>query len=229
MDSTKQQQLYNQIYQTLRKNIVDGDLRIGQPVSERSLASYFHSSRTPIRRALQQLVNDGLLQKNKQRGYHVSIATLEDLREVYNIRISLESLACYQAALKMSEKQFVELEKMNYEACQIIEHNGDPKMLYQLQKKFLAKINEFSHMRRLHMLQDLVDDYLLHYDNVFFSKILPECSDIVRINSQLVEVMRKQDKEQIEETIEQRYSVSYNYLSRNLGKIANGNLEATKD
>lgn len=229
MDSIKQLQLYNQIYETLRKDIVDGVLRIGQPISERSLAGYFHSSRTPIRRALQQLVNEGLLQKSKQRGYHVSIATLDDLKEVYNIRVSLESLACYQAALKMSEKQFNELEKMNYEAVQIIEHKGDPKLLYKLQWDFLAKINEYSHMPRLHIIQDLVDDYLLHYDNVYFSKILPECSELVSINSELVSAMRKQDKKQIEEIIDRRYSLSYAYLSRKIGGFMENNFEATKD
>lgn len=219
MVSPKQQELYNQIYQTLRKKIIDGDLRIGEPISERSLATLFHSSRTPIRRALHQLVEDGLLQKNRQKGYHVRIATLDDLKEVYNIRISLESLACYQAAINMGEKQFAELEKMNYEAREIIAHGGDAKLLYKLQKDFLAKISEFSRMIRLHMIQSLVDDYLLHFDNLFFSGVLPECSKIVQANENLVLAMRLASKEQIAKAIEERYSVSYTYIRRKFGEL----------
>ena len=220
-------ELYNQLYQQIRERILSGRLQIGQLVSERSLAAEFHSSRTPIRRALQELLKEGLLVKRSQRGYIVNIATLDDLREVHDIRISLESLACYQAAQQMDETEFQALANLNYEARQIIEHSGDPKLLYKLQEKFLAQINAYSGMTRLQQLQEIVDGYLQHFDNVFLSNILPECSLIVKDNEALVEAMRKQDKAAIERIVKHRYSISYDYICNKLK--AHSDLQATKD
>lgn len=78
--------------------IVRGRLEPGQPVSEVELARTLNVSRTPIHEAVKQLVKDGLvIQAANRRPVVVSFGA-EDIRDVYEMRIILESEAAAKCA-----------------------------------------------------------------------------------------------------------------------------------
>jgi DNA-binding GntR family transcriptional regulator len=73
--------------------IQEGELQPEQRVVESKLASLLGVSRSPVREALRQLEQQGLVTSSVNRGYSVSLLGLEDLRELTVIRIALERAA----------------------------------------------------------------------------------------------------------------------------------------
>ncbi len=83
----------SQIADELRRGIIGGALRPGEAVTEQDLAARFGVSRGPLREAMSQLAEEGLLVSIPFTGTRVVDVSLEDVREIYSLRIALESLA----------------------------------------------------------------------------------------------------------------------------------------
>src|SRR5919204_2437086 len=66
----------------LRSSIVHGDLELGQPLSERQLADELGVSKTPVREALAQLRNEGLVLIYPQRGAFVFTLSAREVAEL---------------------------------------------------------------------------------------------------------------------------------------------------
>jgi DNA-binding GntR family transcriptional regulator len=85
------------IAERLRAAILEGELAPGAQLVESALAAQFDVSRGPLREALRQLVEEGLLVTVPYTGTHVISLSVEDVREIYSMRITLERFAFEQA------------------------------------------------------------------------------------------------------------------------------------
>lgn len=79
-----------QIYEGLRKRIVDARLPAGAPLHENDMASALLVSRTPIRAALQQLVVEGLVETRPQVGSIVADRDRGRFLEALFVRSAIE-------------------------------------------------------------------------------------------------------------------------------------------
>src|SRR5690606_1353037 len=86
------------VYQYLRDEILTGRLAAGQRILEKELAHSLNVSRTPIREAVRQLAQEGLLVVKPNRGVYVRTLTLSEAIATYAVRESLESMAPRLAA-----------------------------------------------------------------------------------------------------------------------------------
>jgi DNA-binding GntR family transcriptional regulator len=80
----------------LRSAILSGDIAPGSQVTEASLADQFGVSRGPLREAMRQLIDEGLLVTVAYTGTHVVNLSVEDVREIYSMRVNLEIFAFEQ-------------------------------------------------------------------------------------------------------------------------------------
>ena len=101
--------LTEQVYRTLRRQIMSGDLPPGAQVKEEHVAATLDVSRTPVRAALQRLTADGLLINRERRGAFVAEWTHRDIEEIFELRVLLESQAAGRAALNATAEQIAEL------------------------------------------------------------------------------------------------------------------------
>lgn len=81
----------------LRSAILSGELEPGAALVETSLAERFSVSRAPLREALRQLVEEGLITTVPYTGTHVIDLTVDDVREIHSLRTTLERFAFAQA------------------------------------------------------------------------------------------------------------------------------------
>jgi DNA-binding GntR family transcriptional regulator len=82
------------VFECLRTSIVSGDLAPGQRIVEADLAKQLEVSKSPVREAILQLKQDGLvIDAPKGRGVVVAPLKPTDVREIYEVREALESLA----------------------------------------------------------------------------------------------------------------------------------------
>lgn len=79
--------------EVLRAMVLDGRLRPGDRLNEVELAAALGISRGPLREAIQRLSSEGLLTPIANRGAYVRTITAGQLREIYEVRIALETHA----------------------------------------------------------------------------------------------------------------------------------------
>ena len=82
-----------QVAARLRSAIVTGRLRPGEALTETALAQQLHVSRAPIREAIQDLENDGLVESVAYRGKRVKPLTVREVAEICDMRQRFEVMA----------------------------------------------------------------------------------------------------------------------------------------
>ncbi|MEU9736187.1 GntR family transcriptional regulator [Streptomyces sp. NPDC048002] len=90
--------LRQRAYDSLRRRIVEAELQPGERLVERDLAAELEVSRIPLREALRLLEADGLVLLVPHKGALVAPFTPADVRDLFDVRESLESLAARLAA-----------------------------------------------------------------------------------------------------------------------------------
>jgi DNA-binding GntR family transcriptional regulator len=91
------QLLREQAYLSIRRMVMLGDFPTGQRLGEEQLAEQLSVSRTPIREAFVRLHADRLLHRFADGGYYVAEIDLLDLRDLYELRLTLELRAINRA------------------------------------------------------------------------------------------------------------------------------------
>jgi DNA-binding GntR family transcriptional regulator len=94
------QNLREQVLQHVRAKIISGQSVPGTMYSVPSLAADLGVSTTPVREALLELARNGLIEPMRNRGFKVVAPTLEELRELFEMRELLEVRAGEILALK---------------------------------------------------------------------------------------------------------------------------------
>jgi len=99
-------------YDILRDAILNGTLVPGQKLRQETLAETIGVSRLPVRSALIQLEADGLVEFHERRGAVVKSLSVEQAREVYDIRILLEVEALRISMGRMTPERLERLREL---------------------------------------------------------------------------------------------------------------------
>jgi len=108
----KTQNLHKSIYEKLKSQIINLTLKPGQKLQDRQLGLQFGVSRTPIREALNRLVQEGFVRQISGRGYFVKEISIKDIEEIYEVREALEVLAAQQAIQNINNHQIKRLSEI---------------------------------------------------------------------------------------------------------------------
>lgn len=103
------------VFQTLRQAILRGELKPGERLMEVHLAERLGVSRTPIREAIRKLELEGLVVMIPRRGAVVASITEKDLKDVLEVRRTLEILAGEVACERITPELLKELERAGEE------------------------------------------------------------------------------------------------------------------
>lgn len=97
------------VFNTLRKAILTGQLRPGERLMEVHLANKLGVSRTPIREAIRKLELEGLVIMIPRRGAEVAQITEKSLKDVLEVRRTLDVLSVELACERISEEEMEQL------------------------------------------------------------------------------------------------------------------------
>lgn len=95
--------LADQAADHIRKRIVDGDVRLGQALSESDFAQQLGVSKTPVREAFLRLKTEGLVDIQPQRGTFVFNLHPSELEKLISVRTMLETSALQSAIRRDAE------------------------------------------------------------------------------------------------------------------------------
>lgn len=100
------------VLETLREAILNGILSPGARLRQEDLAAAFQTSRIPVREALRALEYEGLARSEPHRGFAVTALDADEIEEIYDLRIVLESHAVRLAIPLLTEDDFAELQAL---------------------------------------------------------------------------------------------------------------------
>jgi DNA-binding GntR family transcriptional regulator len=98
--------LGSDVYRVLRDRILKREMHPGEKLSDLRLSSELGVSRTPIREALHQLVQDGVVVAEPNRGFFVATFTPADLEEIFDLRCALEAFAMRKVAANDFSREY---------------------------------------------------------------------------------------------------------------------------
>ncbi len=104
VDADPRASLADAVYWDVRQDIVHGVLRPNQALVEAEIAERLQVSRTPVRESIQRLAADGLVHSQRRR-WIVYEHSIPEIKEIYEVRAALESLAARYASLRATPKQ----------------------------------------------------------------------------------------------------------------------------
>jgi DNA-binding GntR family transcriptional regulator len=94
----KRGRIADDIYQVLRSNILQQEFEAGQRLQVDELAEQLDVSRTPVREALNLLAAEELVEIVPRSGTYVAHPSVEDIEEIFDLRMALEGLAAERLA-----------------------------------------------------------------------------------------------------------------------------------
>jgi DNA-binding GntR family transcriptional regulator len=110
------QERFQIMYSVLRDRICMLEYPPGTQLGEETLAAEFGVSRSPLRKALQILEADGLLQSQQGVGTLVTNVDLDELRQVYQLRLELNELTGKLSPAQVDADLLAAFEGMNRRA-----------------------------------------------------------------------------------------------------------------
>jgi DNA-binding GntR family transcriptional regulator len=139
------------VYATIREAIRSRLINPGTHLTELDLAAALHTSRTPVREALQRLENEYLLVKSPHRGFVIPTLHLNDIVEMFEIREVLLGLAARCAAQRANPSEIAMMEE-TLERMERAKDAGDSGGLSQSSAQFHRAIEQAAKNRRLQKL-----------------------------------------------------------------------------
>jgi DNA-binding GntR family transcriptional regulator len=149
--------LREQAAQVIRAGIIGGELEPGEIYSASVLAARLGVSPTPVREAMLDLANAGLVEAVRNRGFRVLTPDDRDLDEIGELRLMLEVPASRLAAERATDEQLAPLESV-VAALESTAEDGDIAGFMLADREFHLGLLELTGNRRLVRLIDQLRD-----------------------------------------------------------------------
>jgi DNA-binding GntR family transcriptional regulator len=164
----------DEVYEHLKAKILSGEFAGGMRLNPLEIGSQLGVSRTPVREAFHRLDVEGLVTITPNRGAVVTTLTVDDVRELFKIRIALESLAAAEAAPRLHEDALDEFELLLRRMERV---RGDPKQWIVRHEGFHDRIYQFARMPRLSAeikrTREAIHPYLRLYIDIYHHTEMP--------------------------------------------------------
>jgi len=153
------------VLSALRDSVLAGVFEPGARLRQEELADIFQTSRIPVREALRALEYEGLVRSEPHRGFTVTRMDADEVEEIYDLRILLESHAVRLALPLLTDEDLDELEQLMEDPY------ADPAEINRLLEEIgEKKIDEFYCMAMVdpgnaERLNDLIDNITRHTRN----------------------------------------------------------------
>lgn len=130
------------VFHALEEAILSGKLKPGDTLTEVKLSEQLGVSRTPVREAIGQLEQEGLVRAMPNRGAEVVGVSRRDIEDIYTIRTRIEGLAARWTAEKISGEELRELQNLA-DLQEFYLRKKDVQQVWQLDSQFHGLIHAY--------------------------------------------------------------------------------------
>jgi len=203
----------NFAYEQIRDDILTGKYTPNQKLILKELSQHLDLSPMPVREALNHLEKDGLVKRIPHQGYTVSPLSLEEMEELFELRIVLETFALRLAVKRIEERLLEKLFHLTREMERYIEEHekqsGHAHPLNPEKKKFMSINREFhltivsaTGYTHLPAMLSNIFDKSERYMNLLEFVVGLDRGDLLE-HQNIVWAIKRQDREQAELLIKQ--------------------------
>lgn len=206
----------------IRLSVIRGDLLPGQKVPQDEIALSLGLSRMPVREALRQLEVEGFVSLIPNRGAVVRKLSIQDIRDVYQVRIELEGLAARLGARRSTLPQLEQLERLMDLMRGAVQSN-DIYRLLELNKEFHNTCYESAENEWLIRLVRDLRAYSLRY-RLFHAFIPDRLRESLHEHEAILQAFKAQDgpaaERHTKHNMQRTADVLIKYLDEHWGKAA---------
>lgn len=157
LDFKRKENLSERAYIEIKEMILSGRLKQGEAISINSMTELLGISRTPITNACQKLEFEKFLTIIPKQGVIVNTITVDDIREIYELRAAIETYSAKRAFENITEADI----RILRESLEIQRRLADEKNVYGFMKedikfhKFL--LSKYSNTEVFSVIESLYD------------------------------------------------------------------------
>ena len=178
-------------YRRLREAIVDGRFNPNERLVEADLARLLGAGRTTVRAALLRLDQEGLVEREHNRGARVRRVTDREALEIEEVRVALEQVMARQAALSLTAEGLADLRAMLADMTEQVQA-GDPLGYSELNARFHNRIWQLAdHGVAARLLANLKSQSIRYQFRTILQPGRPERS--LREHARIVEALASRD------------------------------------
>lgn len=193
------QPLYQQVYEIIKKAILEGELKPNTKIVVTQLAEKYDISRTPLREALRQLQIEGLL-VNKNLGLYVIKLDSNDFKELCECRLILERDIMRLVLKAITDRQLIEIENLLNQADKAFKE-GNHLELLELNAQFHDKLLEASpNSRAVHLLQQVRSFLLIYRANILRDDV--HNREILHEHRQIFQSLKDRNEKNLSDSVE---------------------------
>lgn len=133
-------------YDKIKAKIVTLELEPGAAIDEDALAGELHTAPTAIREALKLLAHDKLVVITPRHGIHVADLHVQDLRQLFEVRLPLETLCAQMAAERADHDDIAVMDALVREYEQA-KRRRDTAHLLDLDHRYHRALADAAHNR----------------------------------------------------------------------------------
>lgn len=183
--------LKDRVFQNIKFQIMNGNLKPGIRLFEEELAKTMNISRAPIREAFNRLEKEGFVTIIPRKGATVSEITTQAIEDIFEIRENLESLAIKNSIGKISMEN---LEKIGNHFKKFINKptNAENRMQYlALDKEYHNLLTENCGNKKLIEILSNLQEQIHWIRNISLKRIT--FSDSIKEHLSIIESLKKND------------------------------------
>jgi DNA-binding GntR family transcriptional regulator len=199
------------VYDVLKQRIITQAMKPGEPINEGILSQELDLSTTPIREAIQRLEREGFIENIPGKGNFVSPISIQDLRELFEIREMLECEAIKRAAVKCEPQKVTEL-RQSFESARESSQDGAHRQFRAGEQIHIFIFESLGNQRLLEIYRRL-HDHIARHRNFFFSDVhegRPEKS--YREHLEILDALAAQDPARCEYAMRAHLRNSLDYV-----------------
>lgn len=218
----KKETLSDKAYDYLRKLIVSGEIKGGELLTEKSIGEILNMSRTPVKRAITRLEQEGYVKSVDGVGTIVSNLSLSDLADIYEVRIELEKLALKSAINNIKINQIEKLEK-EFEDILIKKSKGmeiDEQYLYLKDEEFHMMILNNSINNYIKEIYSNIKNQIDRYQHEAYT-LTDTSVQSTKYHLQILKYIREKKLEDAIIILEEHLKWSYNIMVEAFTKLFN--------
>ena len=198
--SVERYTLADQVYASLKKAMLDGDLHPGERLKELEIAQSLGASRTPVREALSRLEQEGLVQPFPSGGLTVVELSPNDIEQIFGLLKVVQPYACKLAIENITAKQLEKIESICSRAEEL-DNEGNERRI-DLNRRFHDVLIEVTGHRRLIELVTNLRSAMQPYRAITMNSPEFQASPdflglMVRDHTEIAQALRARDEEQL--------------------------------
>lgn len=200
MVSKSEQTLSYRVHDEIRRRIVRGIFKPGEPLREMVLEKQLGVSRAPVREALRLLIPSGLVEYKQWRGFRVKKYTPENIRSLYRLRAAIEGMLV-QDLQKENLESLVKTLRGHNEAMKKALFLKQVDVYFEENLVFHQRIIEASENEPMIAIINNVTEITLPARYALIMRAFPN-QDALKAHDEIIEGIRNKDIEQVKSMIE---------------------------